>query len=184
MKLISLFTQTNYSFEGKKEHEVVHLFLYRHWFVIAVRIVVVLIAILIPVAVYPFIFGLLSRYDVHAIYLFFSSIYYLFLWYLLFYDLTMYVLDTWIVTSERIIDSRQQGFFHRTVSELELSRVQDISVKMVGFIPTLLDFGNLEIQTAGTEQKFLFEQIAHPQKIKDDIMHKVREYQNSHPHKI
>lgn len=82
----------------------------------------------------------------------------------------MYMLDVWIVTDRRIIDSTQHGFFNRTVSELHLTRVQDISVHTVGVIPTLLHFGDLQVQTAGTEEKFNFLQIPNPLAVKDAIM--------------
>ncbi len=82
----------------------------------------------------------------------------------------MYALDVWIVTDRRIIDSTQHGFFNRTISELHLSRVQDISTQTKGIIPTFLKFGDLQVQTAGTEEKFKFFQIPNPGKVKDTIM--------------
>ncbi|KKQ77632.1 MAG: hypothetical protein UT00_C0008G0004 [Parcubacteria group bacterium GW2011_GWA1_38_7] len=82
----------------------------------------------------------------------------------------MYTLDVWIVTNRRIIDSAQHGFFNRTISELHLTRIQDISVETRGFVQTILHFGDLQVQTAGTEEKFKFHQIPHPEKVKDEIM--------------
>jgi uncharacterized membrane protein YdbT with pleckstrin-like domain len=82
----------------------------------------------------------------------------------------MYILDVWIVTDHRIIDSTQHGFFNRSISELHISRIQDISVKTDGFIQTLLKFGDLEVQTAGTENKFHFRQIPDPEGVKNKIM--------------
>jgi len=81
----------------------------------------------------------------------------------------MYTLDVWIVTDRRIIDSTQHGFFNRVVSELHLSRIQDISVSTRGVIQTFLKFGDLQVQTAGTDEKFKFQQIPHPEKVKDVI---------------
>jgi hypothetical protein len=43
-------------------------------------------------------------------------------------------------------------------------------VKTDGFIQTLLKFGNLEVQTAGTENKFHFRQIPDPEGVKNQIM--------------
>jgi membrane protein YdbS with pleckstrin-like domain len=82
----------------------------------------------------------------------------------------MHLLDVWIVTDRRIVDSTQKGFFDRTVSELRISRVQNISVKIVGPIETFLHFGDLEIQTAGSSDMFNFSQIPHPERVKDEIM--------------
>jgi uncharacterized membrane protein YdbT with pleckstrin-like domain len=88
----------------------------------------------------------------------------------------MYVLDVWIVTDKRIIDSTQHGFFSRSVSELHLSRVQDISVKVDGLFQSLLKFGDLVIQTAGTENKFDFRQIPNPNEVKNQIMSHISEH--------
>jgi len=44
-----------------------------------------------------------------------------------------------------------------------------MSVDTAGVIPTFLKFGDLQIQTAGTEEKFRFKQIPNPGKVKDEI---------------
>lgn len=94
----------------------------------------------------------------------------------------MYLLDSWIVSSKRIINNTQQGFFNRTISETQLLRVQDVSVKISGMIPTVLHFGDVEIQTAGTTEKFVFEQIPNPEQVKDEIMNLVTVAKNNLPH--
>lgn len=81
----------------------------------------------------------------------------------------MYILDVWIVTNQRIIDSTQRGFFNRVVSELHVSRIQDVSVSTSGLIQTMFKFGDLQVQTAGTEEKFKFIQIPNPEDVKDEI---------------
>jgi len=111
----------------------------------------------------------LSTNDFLSLFFFLSSLWYLILWSAIFYALTMYTLDVWIVTDKRIIDSTQHGFFNRIVSELHISRIQDVSVDVHGVIETFLKFGNLQIQTAGTEEKFKFMQIPNPGKVKDEI---------------
>mgnify|MGYP001589399367 FL=1 len=104
------------------------------------------------------------------LYIVLASIWELIIWQLWFYALTMYLLDVWIVTNQRIIDSTQRGFFNRSVSELHNSRIQDISVKVSGLFQSLLKFGDLEVQTAGTENKFRFLQIPNPVEVKNVIM--------------
>ena len=91
----------------------------------------------------------------------------------------MYLLDVWIVTNERIVDSTQQGFFHRTISELHIHRIQDISVSIKGIIRTFFHFGDLQIQTAGEEERFNFSEIASPDVVKDKIMQIALKYKNN-----
>ncbi len=183
-KLISLFSVTHHSFEGKKSYETVIVLLYRHWFILISKLLAYVILLFVPLIVWVFAGSYIQKFGLEVLFNF-LSITYIFIWWLsLFYALTMYYLDTWIVTDHRILDNEQHGFFSRSVSELHLSRIQDISVKITGPIQTFLDFGNLEIQTAGTEPKFFFKSIAHPNKVRDEIMKAQNKYISEHPNDI
>lgn len=179
MRSINTFIRTNYTFEGKKSYENVIVLLYRHWFILIGKFLFFLILGLLPFWIYILPANLSSE-SIDNLFQLFISVYYLIWWLGLFYNITMYLLDTWIVTDHRVIDSEQHGFFNRTVSELNLAKIQDISVKVEGFIPTVLNFGNLEIQTAGTEPKFTFKQIPNPQQVKDQIIRAHDEYMREH----
>jgi membrane protein YdbS with pleckstrin-like domain len=184
--MLTFFTSTQYSFEGKKTGEIVAIFLHRHWFTITVKLVLIIVMILLPILLYPFIEQLLQNYVPISATLFVYTVYYMIVWSFFIYTVTMYLLDSWVVTNERILNNTQHGFFNRTVSEMELSRIQDVTVFVEGFIPTILNFGNVEIQTAGKEEKFIFEQIPNPQRIKDAIMKivsgmKNESIENQHP---
>lgn len=63
---------------------------------------------------------------------------------------THYYLDLWIVTDRRIILVDQIRFFNRNVSIFRLERLQDIEFSVKGVIPTLLNFGTVKAQTAGS----------------------------------
>ncbi len=164
------FNKTNYTFEGKKEGEEVVLFLHRHWWTIVNRIVFIVIAAFVPFIVVVVFGQLLLKYDAMAVFAFLWAAYYLLLWFFLFYTLTIYNLNNWIVTNMRIIDRYQRGFFDQEVAELSLVNIQDVSFKMEGLIPTMMNYGDIEVQTAGNDQKFSFVDIPDPQKVKDEIM--------------
>jgi len=183
-KLFSLFSISNHTFEGKKSYETVVVFLYRHWFVIVAKLFAYVLLLLLPFVVWIFMDPYLNNLGLDIVFQFFVSVYVFIWWLSLFYALTMYFLDTWIVTDHRVLDNKQHGFFSRSVSELHLSRIQDISVKIVGPIATFLDFGDLEIQTAGTEPKFFFKNIPHPNKVRNEIMKAQSKYISEHPNDI
>lgn len=172
----SIFTRTHYSFSGIKEGEVVRVLVYRHWFTLVPRLVILALLALLPFVVGSPIGGALDAAGLSGAGLFLAVLYYLILWYLFFYIMTMYFLDTWMVTTLRVIDSTQRGLFRRIVSELHLSRVEDVSVILEGIVPTMLNFGNLDIQTAGPEQRFEFKQIPNPQRVKEEIMKAAGEF--------
>lgn len=146
------------------------MLLRRHSFVILIRLAFLFIMFLFPVVLGFMFFSYLESNGLVPIYLFLLSVWSALLWQVAFYAITMHLLDVWIVTDRRIIDSIQRGFFARTISELHISRVQDISVNISGPIATFLHFGDLQVQTAGADEKFKFEQIHNPEKVKDEIM--------------
>ena|SRR5688572_13445664 len=98
------------------------------------------------------------------------SAFFLFAWLFLFQNFMDYYLDVWIVTNKRVLNIEQTGLFARTVSELRLYRVQDVTSTIKGVAETLFDFGDVEIQTAGEKTRFIFEQIPHPNRISKSIL--------------
>lgn len=168
--LFSFLNTTSYSFEGKKEGEEVIIFLHRHWFVLVAKFVFIILSGFLPF-LFLVVFGkAIISLNYMPLFTCLMSFYYMALWYAIFYSLTMYTLDTWIVTNMRIINSVQRGFFNRSIAELSLEKIQDISVLVDGAIPTFLHFGDIRVQTAGSERHFTFEQIPNPQGVKDTIM--------------
>ena len=103
------------------------------------------------------------------------SIFMLFSWLFLFQAFLDYYLDIWVVTNHRIVNITQSGLFHREVSELRLYRVQDATASIGGPLRTLLNFGTVEIQTAGEQSHFVFKDIPDPQGVTKTILHLVEE---------
>jgi hypothetical protein len=79
-------------------------------------------------------------------------------------------LDVWIVTDKRIVNIEQIALFQRSVSELEHSKIQDITSEIHGILPTLFRYGYIYIQTAGETQRFVFKQVPNPVKTRNIIM--------------
>lgn len=98
------------------------------------------------------------------------GIYYLGIWIFFFTEFTDYYLDIDIITSDRIIDIDQRGLFGRSVSELDMTRVQDVHSEVKGIIQTLLDYGNVTVQTAAEEENFRFDQVPHPHRARQRII--------------
>ena len=168
--IFSLFFESNNSFSGEEKDEKTILLIRRHPFFVITHLILFVFLILIPIVLVSVFSVFIYKNNLFGLFLLVSGLWYLFLWTGIFYTLTMYTLDVWIVTDRRIIDSEQHGFFNRTVAELHLARIQDISVETNGFIQTIFKFGNLSVQTAGAEEKFKFFQIPNPNEVKDKIM--------------
>ena len=168
---------------NQQRGEETRIFLRRHWIELMAMFVYK-----IGFAVLPIIFYILLSVNgvdwktsfwgpVGAI---MTSIYLLFAVLILLTMFTDYYLDTWIVTTERIVNIEQKGLFSRVISTLHLNQVQDVTSETHGFLATILSYGDVHIQTAGTTERFLFKKIDNPDDVKFHIMRLVDDDKRRH----
>lgn len=171
-------------FPSQKPYEKTELFLRRHKLILFFIYFGFGLLVLVGLAAFYFLKDFLTlAFERNGLALaqFLLSVYSLIIWQVLFKRLADYYLDTWIVTDHRILEIHQIGLFKRDISELRLSKIQDVSVKIEGMIPTFFNYGNVIIQTAGVVQEFKFEEIPNPQKVKDEILRLHDEFLKGHP---
>jgi membrane protein YdbS with pleckstrin-like domain len=75
-----------------------------------------------------------------------------------------------IFTNVHLIISVQNGLFNHRISQIAFVRVQDVSGSKRGIGQTVLNYGTVEIQSAGEEEKFEFSGAPNPQHIADDVL--------------
>lgn len=95
-----------------------------------------------------------------------------------------YYISMLIITNDRLMLIAQQGIFSRTISELDLYKIQDITSAINGFFPTLFNYGNLLIQTASEMDKFYVLKVPNPEHLRQqilDLAEKDRSYHNTSP---
>ena len=109
-----------------------------------------------------------------------SSAFLLFTWLFLFQNFLDYYLDMWIVTNRRVLNIEQTGLFSRTVSALRMYRIQNVTATVTGVLHTILDFGNVEIETAGEKLRFVFEDVPHPNRVAKTILELAEEDRKEH----
>ena len=80
-------------------------------------------------------------------------------WTSFFYAWTKHYFDVWYITNKHIIAIDQKQIFKRDEAFMELTRIQDVFFEKEGLIATLLGYGRLKVQTAGTEQEFIIEDV-------------------------
>ena len=150
---------------GSRPNEQTIFLLRRHWFVIIPILFAFLIILALPFAVYFFLNTyhplILEQSAYHALYIMGAGMFFLYAWLFLFQNFIDWYLDVWIVTNHRIINIEQHGLFGRTMSELMLYNVQDVTSEIKGIVPTLFNYGNVHIQTAGEQERFVFEEVEH-----------------------
>ncbi len=158
-------------FPGQRPDEKLILLVRRHWTrlfkdVVKFIFLAIIPAVLAIVLIFVFEFSIYTYSDlVLVITSLLVSLYYLFIMLLFLNNFIDYQLDLWVVTDQRIINMEQEGLFNRTASSQSIERVQDVTSEIKGKMATFLDYGNVYIQTAGEEQRFVFEEVPHPSKI-------------------
>ena len=88
-------------------------------------------------------------------------------WYLLtfafvFEHFLLWVFNVYIATDESVVDIDFPNLLYRQISTAKLDQIQDITVKVGGFIRSLFDYGDVYIQTAGEVPEIVFEAVPHP----------------------
>ena len=81
--------------------------------------------------------------------------------------ITDYFLDLWAITDRRIVAIDQRGYFRRFLSSFRLERLQDMNIEVHGIVPTLLNYGTIEAQTAGgSNEEFKTSNMPDPRGLK------------------
>jgi len=95
--------------------------------------------------------------------------------YLWFQVITWYF-NIGIVTNKQIVDVDFSPLSYRNITRTELAHIEDITVKVNGFIPSIFDFGNIFVQTAGSEINTEFMQVPHPARAAHIIQDILKQY--------
>ena len=61
-----------------------------------------------------------------------------------------------ILTDQNITQVLQIGLFNRKVSQLAVTNIEDVTAHKSGIFSTILDYGELNIETAGEQVNFIF----------------------------
>lgn len=85
-----------------------------------------------------------------------------------------------VLTNLHIIEVKQTGLFGREISRLTLDHLQDVTGRRVGFWPTILNYGDVLVQTAGETNEFLIQRIPSPQKVAELFQAAHDEYIREH----
>jgi uncharacterized membrane protein YdbT with pleckstrin-like domain len=127
----------------------------RHWFVLAKPAAFFAVALIFPtifLSAAPSLFPALAAPSFEPILNFLLTLYFMGLFLFLFIFWVNYYLDVWIITTHRLIDVEQKSLFSREIAEMRLSRIENVSVNIRGFIQTMLGFGDIVVETAGVSR--------------------------------
>jgi len=139
----------------------------KHWISLFFNAAVMLLLAILPIALVlyaqPFIV-----IPIHVI-VFFLAAWVLFVWTMFVTMWTNYYLDVLILTNKRIVDMEQFILFSRDEVTIPIDRIEDVKIEVKGFLPTVLRYGNMQIQTAGANRETVMAGVHYPERIKQQI---------------
>jgi ABC-type multidrug transport system fused ATPase/permease subunit len=153
-------------------NEQIVLVVRKHWIAIFGQIVALVLIAIVPLLlliILPFMVPNFPGWQTgHLIYLytFAYMVLLMFSWVTFFFSWTAYRLDVWVVTTHRIFLVEQSAMFHREISSLTLDKIQDLTIDIEGFLPTMLKFGDILLETAGERKMLKFINAKNPEAIK------------------
>lgn len=153
-------------FENQDKDEVIVLLVRRAIITNVPWIAVALILILIPLVISAFSNLFTPFINLSPPTQFISILlYYLTVSGFILVEFTLWYFNVGLVTNKRIIDFDVSGILYKHFSETRLNLIEDVSYSQVGTIRSVFDYGDVIIQTAGTNVNFEFDRAPNPARI-------------------
>ncbi len=152
-------------FPSQLDNETIYLVVREHWVRLALKLLVwlVLAFVLFTLKVYGASFapGLFEGSNLNVTTLF-MQVYTMLLLLSLFIICLLYYLNIQVITNLRVVDIDQIGLFAHTVAELHIDKIEDVTSQTEGILGTMFNYGEVFVQTAGTKERFVFENVPNP----------------------
>lgn len=159
-------------FENQKDTEKVFLTLRAHIITLVVPLFNIVLLIILT-SLLPLILGnFISSSQLFYIIFFSSYVIFFYFW----FTIVNWYFNIGIITNEQIIDVDFSALTFRNITRTEIPHIEDISVKLAGFISSIFDYGNIFVQTAGTEVNTEFIDVPHPTESAHIIQDILKEY--------
>ena len=145
-------------FDTQEEGEKVYLLLRSHpftqigWFLSSILFLVILFISNF------FLPNFLNFGQIFIIDLFFFIIICSYIW----FNILNWYFNVGIVTNKRVIDVDFYAVLYKEITNAQLGKIEDTTVKSGGYLESFFDFGSIFIQTAGSEENVEFLNVPHP----------------------
>lgn len=157
----SYWTYPKISFETQDSNEQVYLLLRAHPVTQITWIFATIVLAFLPLLANLFFSSFLTITQIIYLNLFWYAAVFSYA----FLNFILWFFNVGIITNERVIDVTFSNIISKEVSASIISKVEDVTVKSAGFIPSIFDYGYVLIQTAGTEENIVYENIPHPTEV-------------------
>ena len=155
-------------FKNKLNEEIMLLFLRRHFMTNLPWILKAIAMMLIPV-IFEFL-GSFGLYSTDFIGIAGKTIIYFFYYFFIFSGYIFVNYMTWfyniaLVTNIRVIDIDFSDIVYENVAATKISQLEDVNYKQIGIVRSVFDYGDVFVQTAGTQRNFEFLAVPHPENV-------------------
>lgn len=169
----------NVRFESQTKDEEVVLTLRAHPITQISWITIALIMFFLPVFFNIPLVDFLTNNQIFFINFFWYS----FLISYVFLNILNYLFNVGIVTNKRIVDVDFHGILYKETTASSIDKIEDVTIKSAGYIPSLFNFGNVFVQTAGNEQNIEFINVPKPTEAASIINQLMKLYRHNHGHR-
>jgi len=145
-------------FDTQEEGEKVYLLLRSHpftqigWFLSSILFLVIFFISNF------FLPNFLNFGQIFIIDLFFFIIICSYIW----FNILNWYFNVGIVTNKRVIDVDFYAVLYKEITNAQLGKIEDTTVKSGGYLESFFDFGSIFVQTAGSEENVEFLNVPHP----------------------
>lgn len=160
INILSSFCQNpkGVRFQTQKPHETIILFLRSHFITNISWIIFTVILVVLPLIITLFLPLFKIDFFSSPTVIRFTTVYVLFYYLLIFSYVFISFLhwfyNVFIISSARVVDIDYSDIVVHNIAITNLSHIEDVNYTQSGFIPTLFNYGNVFVQTAGNERNF------------------------------
>lgn len=163
---------TKISFVEQEENEKIELFLRRHFITNIPWIVVSVLGFFLPLILVSvdqvFNINLVPQLPIKII-TGALIVYYLLLLAYIFENFLFWYYNIYVVTNLHLVDVELISILSRSIKEIELRDIEDITSKIGGIIRSLFNFGTVTIKTAAQKEEVSFDEVPKPDLVADRI---------------
>lgn len=162
-------------FDTQTVEENVILLLRRHWVTNLPWIFTAVILLFAPIilAPFPLLNFLPLNYQFMAV-----IIFYLLVIAFIYEQFLSWYFNIYLITDQRVIDYDFFSLLYKRVTDADLEKIQDVSVKMGGVAQVLFNYGDVVVETAGEIPDINFDKVPNPTRIQT-IIHELRDQVNA-----
>jgi len=165
-------------YPGKHDDDKVVLFVRKHWVKYLVVSIISVLLFSIPLIAIIVFFSNKSEIDSMSVEIITVSIgiYLLIVMALILQAFVDFYLDMFVITEDRIIFVRQNGFFNQQIDESHIAEISEVGVDIKGFINSVVGCGDVIVHMGNDEAILTIDDIQHPEKVAREITRLHKEF--------